>query len=98
MKIGYLVQPNLKGQIVIPHQIRKKLGISAQTTLNLLIVGKGMYCYPVEEVITKVEKESSYLDLLKLTAGAWAGDSWQKQRERKRKIELKASQRRKKQW
>lgn len=95
MKIGTITKTNQKGQIVIPQKIREALGIEAGTILNLVLAGKGIYLYPVEEVITKTEKESSYLQVLKRTQGSWQETNWQSSR---KKIELSASKRRKKQW
>lgn len=98
MKIGTITQVNQKGQIVIPKKIRDDLGIDTNVLLNLVLRGKGMYIYPVDEIITKTEQENSYVKILQKTQGAWANDDWDKTRKRRRKIELKASEKRKKTW
>lgn len=98
MNIGNIVEPNNKGQIVIPKQVREALGISPQTLLNLVVRGKGIYLYPVEEVVTKMEGESAYLKLLEQTQGSWANDDFEKQEKKTREIELEASRKNKQLW
>lgn len=98
MKIGSFITPNQKGQIVIPKEIRDALGIDAHVTLNVALAGKGIYIYPIEEFLTKVEGESSYVQLLEKTKGTWADEDWNKLREEKSKIELGASKSRKTPW
>lgn len=98
MKVGVITQTNQKGQIVIPKHFRETLGIKSSVLLNLMLRGGGIYIQPVDEVITKTEKEPSYVKILEKTQGAWAGDDWDKTRKKKRKIELAASKRRKKSW
>ena len=99
MNIGVIVKPNQKGQIVIPKEIRDELDITENTHLNIVVRGEGVYIYPIDEVLTKVESESPYLTILKKTQGAWADDkSWDKTEKRRRKIELAASLSRKKTW
>jgi len=71
MKVGIVTQTNQKGQIVIPQKIREALGINQGTALNLVVSGNGIYIYPIEEIITKAEKESSYSAILKETQGSW---------------------------
>ena len=71
MKVGTITTTNQKGQIVIPQKIREQLGIYPNSVLNLIPTGDGIYLYPVEEVITKAERENSYLEVLKKTKGTW---------------------------
>ena len=97
MKVGIITKTNQKGQIVIPKEIRESLGIDANVALNLVLRGRGIYIYPVEEVITKVERESSYLRILEKTQGSWEKANWKFLRKR-RKIELSASKKRKRKW
>ena len=98
MNIGNIVEPNNKGQIVIPKQVREALGISPQTLLNLVVRGKGIYLYPVEGVITERESESAYIKLLEQTQGSWANDDWEKQEKKISEIESDASRKNKQPW
>lgn len=98
MKVGYITKPNQKGQIVIPQKIREELGIGADVALNLVLRGGGIYIFPVEEVVAKGEKESSYLKILQKTQGTWVKAGWGAQRLKRRKIELAASKKRKRAW
>lgn len=101
MKIGNIVEPNSKGQIVIPKKVRDDLGITPNTPLNLVVRGGEICLYPVEGVIRGVITENIRSKIWQKTAGAWADQDWneydRKQKERK-KIELEASKRRKKAW
>lgn len=90
MKIGTLVQPNQKGQIVIPKKIRDSLGIEPGAVLNVVQLGNGIRITPIQEVIPKEKKISreEYLKILEKTQGAWA-DSWDdKEQEKREKMEL----------
>ena len=98
MKVGIIAKTNQKGQVVIPQKMRKALGIGAGTVLNLILAGRGIYLYPVEEVVTKTEKESSYLKILARTQGSWKKEDWESLGRRRRKVELLASKKRKKKW
>ena len=100
MKIGILTKPNEKGQIVIPKEIRDRLDISKDTGLNILVGDTGFYVYPINQVFMRKNMGSSYLELLKRTQGAWGKETLVEKRRRlkQRKIELKASERRKNAW
>lgn len=98
MKIGTIAQPNQKGQIVIPKQIRERLKITSSSVLNLILRENAIYIYPVEEVITKAGRETSYLELLKKTQGSWSKENWDELRKKRRRIELSASNKRKQPW
>jgi|ERR1035438_3979423 AbrB family looped-hinge helix DNA binding protein len=98
MKIGTVTNTNSKGQLVIPKEIRDALGIDSTVTLNMMLTGKGIYIYPVEEFITKLEAESSYTSLLEKTRGAWNDEDWDKVEKKRSEIELKASESRKNKW
>ena len=98
MKIGKLTEPNKKGQVVIPKEIRDELGITQHTTLNLVVRGGGIYIYPVKEVLTKFEGENVYLKILEKTKGAWSSDDWEKTEKERKKIELAAAKKRRKEW
>ncbi len=98
MKIGTIAKPNQKGQIVIPKKMRRALGIDADVSLNLVLRGSGIYIYPVQEVITKGEKENSYLEILQKTQGTWAQENWGSLRKKRNQTELAASEKRKQVW
>jgi len=98
MNIQSIAVPNTKGQIVIPQGIRKALSISPKSALRITVRGKGIFLYPIEEVITRADRESSYVYLLKKTQGSWSGDDWHLTRKRRKKIETTASKKRKTSW
>lgn len=98
MKVGTITEPNAKGQIVIPKKIRDALNITPGKPLNLILRGGGIYVYPFEEVLSSLETEGSYLKILQKTQGAWRGDDWEKTEKRRQRIELAASNRRKRAW
>ncbi|MBP8591513.1 AbrB/MazE/SpoVT family DNA-binding domain-containing protein [Candidatus Shapirobacteria bacterium] len=98
MKIGTITTANQKGQIVIPQKAREELGISPHSILNVVVVGNGLYIYPVEEIIPKIDKESAYLEVLKATKGAWAKEDWETLRKKRKKMEQDSSLSRKKKW
>lgn len=99
MKVGIIIKPNQKGQIVIPKEIRRSLGIGVHTPLNVLQRGEGVYLYPIRGVIDYPQNESSYSAILKRTKGAWRDEGYTGIREKKRRgIELEASKRRKQAW
>ena len=98
MKIGEFARTNSKGQIVIPKSIRKVLGIDSDTTLNIIVMGNNILISPVEEFITKLEKEDSYSNILKKTQGTWSGDDWEETEAKRKDLEIKSSSLRKKIW
>ena len=98
MKVGTITKTNNKGQIVIPKEMRDDLGIGLNMPLNLIPRGGGLCIYPIKEVVGNLESENSYSEILAKTQGTWANDNWDKTRIKRRKIELKASQLRKKAW
>jgi len=99
MKVGFIAEPNKKGQIVIPKQIRDTLGITANVSLNIILRGEGMYIYPIKRVITK--EESDLLKVLEKTQGAWADSDWKefdKREKQRRRLELKEAKKAKNAW
>ena len=97
MKVGNITKPNQKGQIVIPKELRDVLGLHIDAPLNVVLRGKGIYLYPIDEVISLEERESSYLKLLERTKGKWS-ENWTQLRKKRKKIEEAASKARKQQW
>lgn len=96
MKLVNIVETNQKGQVVIPKNFRDQLGIDPGDSLEITLFDNHLCLAPVTEVITKHSQESSLADLLTKTQGTW-GTAHQ-QADQKRKLELKASDKRKKAW
>ena len=97
MKIGIITQPNEKGQIVIPKNIRDNIGIDSRTILNMVVMGNSLHIYPVNRVVTFSETENTYEKVLLRTQGKW-GVVRDKANKKYKLLELKASVRRKKPW
>lgn len=101
MNIGTIVTTNMKGQVVIPAKVRYRLGITAQTPLQVEIVGQDVVFHPVARVVRKGDfTDEMFAEILKKTQGAWGPASpeeikWEKE---KRKKELKASEKRRNAW
>lgn len=98
MNIGIITTPNAKGQVVIPKRFRDKLGISENTTLNIVLGSDNIQIYPVAGVINTIKANKALLKTLEQTQGSWAGDDWPKTEKKQRKIELDASKRRRSEW
>jgi len=101
MKVGFIAEPNSKGQIVIPKKIRDDLKIDENTPLNFTVMGEGIWLHPIREVLTDQELKDShslYLEILKKTRGVLAGKPYYKNEKVRRKLALEASKRRKKAW
>ncbi len=98
MKVGVITKPNEKGQIVLPKEMRDALGINANIALNLILVGDRIYIYPVKEILTNSEADSSYLKLLEKTRGTWMDEDWKKLSKKRSQLELAASVSRKNSW
>src|SRR3989337_2235628 len=98
MNFGYIVEPNSKGQIVIPKKLRKKLGITEGDPLNLGARGDGIYLQPIRMVIPKITKTDAYAKVLEKTQGTWAADDWLETEKKRKKTELKAAKERKNEW
>lgn len=97
MKIVTIVEPNSKGQIVIPKAIRDELGITSDTPLNMIKRGGGIYLYPISDVVLKLEEIDSYTDLLRKTQGAWGEVAW-KDYQKRRRLEKKIAKRKREEW
>jgi AbrB family looped-hinge helix DNA binding protein len=51
MKIGIIAKPNTKGQFVIPHAFRKKLGIVPGTPINVVVRKDSVVLFPLKKEI-----------------------------------------------
>ena len=101
MKVGNIVEPNKKGQIVIPKKFRQALGITPQTSLNLVLRGGGMYVYPIKRVVTKEEGGQDLLKVLEKNQGAWVDSDWEefdKREKARRRLELREAKNAKNAW
>ncbi|KKQ74030.1 MAG: hypothetical protein US96_C0043G0001, partial [Candidatus Woesebacteria bacterium GW2011_GWB1_38_5b] len=76
MNLGVIAKPNSKGQIVIPKKFREELGIDKDVLLNISIKGRGVYITHFNKSIPTSGSQDVYLEILKRTAGSWAGDNW----------------------
>ena len=88
-----IVKTNSKGEIKIPIEFRKFLGINPKISIKMIIRGRGLLMYPV---IPTVKKENSYLEILAKTKGSWSDEV--NLSKDKKKIELAASKNRKLAW
>ncbi len=99
MKIGKLSNTNSKGQLVLPQEYRVLFGITENVTLNIIPQANGIFIQPVESVVPVAPTNSVYADVLDKTTGSWNMTTADKVKEtEKRKLELKASKRRKGEW
>jgi hypothetical protein len=78
--------------------MRDALGIDSHVTLNLQLSGNGIYIYPIEEFIAKIETENSYSQLLEMTKGSWGKDTEKEPTQKRMETERKASSLRKESW
>lgn len=58
MKIQAIIQPNSKGQIVIPKAVRKLLGIDSETQLHLVASGNSFVVTPIVDGKIKSQQRS----------------------------------------
>lgn len=101
MKVGIITQTNQKGQVVIPKEFRKELGITEEVPLRITKRGHGIYIHPIAGVYEAVENDrQSYLAVLKRTQGTWGQETRgdKARAARRQKFGLQASQRRKQAW
>lgn len=86
---------------MIPKKLRDNLGITQDTLLQIVPRGEGIYIYPIEGVLIKSEgddNQGAYLELLKKTQGILGSKPYYKNDRLRRKIELRASAKRKAVW
>lgn len=98
MKVGIITTPNEKGQIVIPKALREALGIHKDMPLNIVLQGKGMYISPIKEIVGDIDAEDSYIKILQKTRGTWGDEKGDPKDEKRKEMELVASQKRKELW
>lgn len=98
MNIGHIVQPNVKGQIVIPYRMRKSLGIDKDTSLQLSQVGESVVMRPVRGIVTSRDKHQMLLEVLKKTQGAWRDVPLDPRGEKREALELESTKKLKRAW
>lgn len=101
MNVGNLAITNNKGQVVIPSQIRKQLGITAGVPLKFAVWGTGMYVMPMEMTPRDLPADSgAVLAMLKRTQGTWGPESAEdkKGETRRRRLELAATKKARNAW
>lgn len=99
MKVGIVTKPNEKGQIVIPKEMRDTLGVGPKTQLYITTRGRGIYIHPIQDIIPFADDtRSSYVNILEKTKGRWPSEKWDKTRAARKKVEVRASKSRKKEW
>lgn len=100
MNDGIFVTPNNKGQVVIPVQYRKQLGINPKTLLNLVIRGSSLVVQPVFAVPVVSDDNTAYLQLIKKIQGSWGGETAVEKKEvlARRKTELITTKKSKNVW
>jgi AbrB family looped-hinge helix DNA binding protein len=89
---NYITQLNAKGQVAIPKEFREALGINKDVALNMIVRGKSICIYPIADVLSTTQNESSYLKILEKTQGSWKNNNWDKLRSKR---ELSGSKKRK---
>jgi hypothetical protein len=67
-------------------------------SLNIIPKSTGLFIQPISNVIPTIPTDDIYSQILEKTAGAWAGDDFDKITAKRRRMELKASEERKKEW
>ncbi len=95
MNIVNVATTNQKGQLVIPAAMRAQLGITDQVMLKISLKGNEICISPIRELVTEVERENSYLEVLKKTQGSCEKDEIDSAQEQR---ELVAAEKRRKAW
>lgn len=98
MKVGIIVKPNQKGQIVIPKKIRETLNINQDVPLNVSLKGNSIYVSPIHSITNISNTSDSYLKILGKTQGSWQKENLTKLVKRRRKIEIEAARKRRRTW
>lgn len=96
MKIIEISNVNTKGQVVIPGKIRKQLEIDQNVPLSIEVSQNSIIIKPIRGIITDELRNNSYATILKKTKGKWKSNKLDEKSQRP--LELKASERRKKEW
>ncbi|MBI4599781.1 AbrB/MazE/SpoVT family DNA-binding domain-containing protein [Candidatus Uhrbacteria bacterium] len=71
MQPGYITQPNTKGQVVIPKELRERFVITDRSSVNIIPYEDGLYLHPIHSVFSKGPAASAYQKTLLKTKGSW---------------------------
>lgn len=94
MNVGNIAMTNGRGQVVIPNQVRKKLGITEGVLLSFAVWGPGMYVLPMTLTPKNLAFDNgAVLEILRRTQGSWGTETPEEKRieAKRRKFELAAS-------
>lgn len=100
MNVGITAQLTDRGQVVVPANFRKILGLNGDSLVNFLLQGEGLYLQPVRTVPVLSGDNTSALMLLKKIQGSWGEKTAEdKNNEAKiRKLEISAVKKSKNSW
>jgi len=98
MNLLHISHINQKGQLVIPHSIRKDLNINPHTPLHIVKYKNSLSIKPIKTIIYHNQSTTPFSHILDKTAGSWHQDSWPKTRQKRKKTELSATKKRKHSW
>lgn len=101
MNVGSFTTTGTKGQIVIPNDYRKSLGITPDTLLSLSLVGGGVYIQPVTVIPSKViYDDGAFLDFLARYRGFWGKETKEEKAQRleSKKMEIKRAKKLSRVW
>jgi AbrB family looped-hinge helix DNA binding protein len=97
MNIMTIANVNIKGQVVIPKEMRKKLNIDQSVPLSFELFGESIVIKPIRGIITNIPSDQDiYLEVLKRAKGSWKAETTEDKK--RRQIEIDASRRNKKAW
>ncbi len=97
MKILSIASINVKGQVVIPKEIRLKLKIDETVPLSFEVYGSSIIIKPIKDIITSESKKLSFLEILKQTQGSWS-DDYDEKLDKKEKLKLESKRRKENEW
>ena len=101
MNLSAIVTPNVKGQIVIPQEMRRALDIIPKRALKLSLRGKSLLVQPIKGVIVEEDnKHELMLHILEKTKGSWGPASKEELELEKKshKLELERAKKSKQAW
>lgn len=83
MNVGNFTQIGAKGQIVIPAEIRKAMGVAPNDPVNITLAGNGAYIQPVAFYPKNLATDDAvFLEFLKRYRGIWGPETTEEKRRR----------------